>query len=261
MAGIPGGASIWYTWTAPIDRDVTIDTASSDFDTLLGVYTGGAVDASTEVASKDDVKSGQTSLVRFPAAAGTVYRIRVDGFDGETGRVVLHLNELPRPPAPANDAFANSVPLSGRLVSRIGDTNAGSDARAAGVSSRRARSRRALGLVRVDGAGKREVTIDTASSGFDTLLGAYTRQNVAGSQGGREQRRRRRRRDELRHVRRVRRNGLSPPRRRLRGDSGAIACTSPGEGGPVDRVTAHAPAAQRMSGRASRSQRAHPAAR
>src|SRR5438552_1669252 len=49
-AGNPGGHSIWWSWTAPATGDVTIDTAGSAFDTLLGVYTGASVSALTLVA-------------------------------------------------------------------------------------------------------------------------------------------------------------------------------------------------------------------
>ncbi len=39
-AGGAGGSSVWYRWTAAASGPVTIDTCASDFDTLLGVYTG-----------------------------------------------------------------------------------------------------------------------------------------------------------------------------------------------------------------------------
>ena len=69
VAGAIGGGSIWYVWTAPIDGQVRIDTRTSDFDTLLGVYTGAAVGALTEVASNDDCCGALTSRVRFVATA------------------------------------------------------------------------------------------------------------------------------------------------------------------------------------------------
>ena len=50
----PGGHSVWWTWTAPADGDVTVDTCGSDFDTLLAVYTGDSVAALTTVAFNDN---------------------------------------------------------------------------------------------------------------------------------------------------------------------------------------------------------------
>ena len=87
-AGNRGGASLWWSWTAPASSMVTIDTQGSDFDTLLAVYTGSSVDALTIVASNDDA-IGLQSEVSFTAQQGVVYHIAVDGYSGATGSVVL----------------------------------------------------------------------------------------------------------------------------------------------------------------------------
>src|ERR1039457_3552368 len=57
-AGNTGGASVWWSWKAPYVGTVTISTAGSSFDTLLGIYTGTSVSALTEVASNDDENPG-----------------------------------------------------------------------------------------------------------------------------------------------------------------------------------------------------------
>ena len=83
-----GGATVWYKWTAPASALTRIDTAGSSFNTVLGVYTGTAVNALTLVIANDDVSgSDNTSRVEFQAVAGTTYRIVVDGrrrFSGST---------------------------------------------------------------------------------------------------------------------------------------------------------------------------------
>ena len=89
-----GGASIWFSWQAPISGDITIDTGGSDFDTLLGIYTGSSVMNLTLVANNDDLTPGVLlSKVQFAASAGTTYRIAIDGYNGgfgaEFGDVVL----------------------------------------------------------------------------------------------------------------------------------------------------------------------------
>jgi len=90
IAGIPGGASVWYRWTAPANLLITFQTVNSDFDTLLGVYTGNSVDQLTLVADNDDASGSLvTSAVTFNAAIGTTYYIAVDGFDGANGNVHL----------------------------------------------------------------------------------------------------------------------------------------------------------------------------
>ena len=67
-----GGASVWWTWTAPATGPVTFDTSGSDFDTLLAVYTGSSVSGLTEVASNDDSGGYDWSGVRF---SGTILLI------------------------------------------------------------------------------------------------------------------------------------------------------------------------------------------
>ena len=73
-----GGLSLWWSWTAPANGPVTISTCGSDFDTLLGVYTGGAFPL-TLVTNNDDSCLFQSS-VQFNAGQGNVYQIAVDGY-------------------------------------------------------------------------------------------------------------------------------------------------------------------------------------
>lgn len=112
----PGGASIWYSWTAPAAGEATLATCASDVDTLLAVYTGSAVDHLVEVDS-DDNGCGEGSELSFQASAGTVYRIAVDGAGGDTGPIELALSL-----APPNDDFAAAVPLTGDAGSTAGTT-------------------------------------------------------------------------------------------------------------------------------------------
>jgi uncharacterized delta-60 repeat protein len=89
-AGVTATHSIWYKWTAPSDGLYSFTTAGSSIDTTLGVYTGSAVSALTEIASNDDTALYDTSSrVVFRAAQGTQYYIAVDGGNGETGLVNL----------------------------------------------------------------------------------------------------------------------------------------------------------------------------
>lgn len=85
------GNSIWYVWTAPADGQVLFNTFGSDYDTLLGVYTGTAVNALQAIGSNDDFDPNNfgPSGVKFYAQAGQTYYVAVDGFQGLTGEAVL----------------------------------------------------------------------------------------------------------------------------------------------------------------------------
>ena len=105
-AGMNGGASVWWSWKAPSVGTVTISTAGSSFDTLLGVYTGSSVTALTEVASNDDENypSISTSKAVFDVISNQTYQIAVDGYAGTSGSLQLSVQLgplVPPPPAPA----------------------------------------------------------------------------------------------------------------------------------------------------------------
>ena len=86
------GHTIWFKWQAPSSSSTTITTAGSDFDTILAVYTGSALNSLSRLTFNDDVQDGviRTSSVSFNATAGTVYWIVVDGWGGDEGSVVLN---------------------------------------------------------------------------------------------------------------------------------------------------------------------------
>jgi hypothetical protein len=112
-AGNPGGASIWYCWTAPINGQVTFDTIGSTFDTLLAVYTGSAVNALTPIASNDNIDAAGGDLqsrVTFNAIGLTMYHIAIDGFNGATGDTVLNWNLVSSGNGPLAIAQSGALP-------------------------------------------------------------------------------------------------------------------------------------------------------
>lgn len=90
-AGNAGGASVWWTWTAPVTGVFTVDTIGSGFNTLLSVYTGTAVGALTLVGADDDGAAYGCSKLSFNAVAGTTYQLAVDGSGGASGTILLNL--------------------------------------------------------------------------------------------------------------------------------------------------------------------------
>lgn len=79
--------SVWLKWTAPTNGVVVMSTAGSDFDTILGVFHGTAVDALTLVVADDESGGYLNSKVSFSAQAGVEYSIVVAGFAGAAGQI------------------------------------------------------------------------------------------------------------------------------------------------------------------------------
>jgi hypothetical protein len=169
-AGNPGGASLWYVWTAPSAGRTTIDLCYAEFDTLLAVYTGDELTNLQEVASNDNGCDSQSRLT-FTALAGTTYRVAVDGANGAAGYFELYWWMVP-----ANDAFADGVSISGDTGAQAGDTRFAT---------------RETGEPSHGGPGGASVwywwtapsngpaTFDLCSAEFDTLLGVYTGDDVS----------------------------------------------------------------------------------
>lgn len=88
-------ASIWWSWTAPASALTTVTTDGSNFDTLLGIYTGSALSSLINLGRDDDSGDGVASLLRFSAIQGQTYAIQVAGFNGSVGDVRLEIRQAP----------------------------------------------------------------------------------------------------------------------------------------------------------------------
>jgi hypothetical protein len=74
---------------------VTIDTAGSEYDTVLAVYTGTTLGALTATSANDDAAGRTTSLVSFTAQAGTTYHFAVGGKGAASGLTLVSLTQQP----------------------------------------------------------------------------------------------------------------------------------------------------------------------
>src|SRR5918992_4113578 len=96
-----GGETVWYAWTAPANRNVTIETCGGTYlPPYPSVYTGSSLSDVREVGARDEVDYRSTcplpdpshddpqdlySVVEFEAIAGTTYRIQLT--EGDFGGI------------------------------------------------------------------------------------------------------------------------------------------------------------------------------
>ena len=170
-----GGRSVWWRWVAPRSERVSVLTLGSNFDTLLGVYTGTALNALALVGDNDDTERFEQSRVDFEATAGTLYHLVVDGFDGESGNIILTWGSSSEV-MPENDSFASRTRLEGAegqvVGSTIGATREASEPDH--VQSGGTASVWWSWVAPGNGTGK----ISTFGSSFDTVLAVYTGDSV-----------------------------------------------------------------------------------
>jgi outer membrane protein assembly factor BamB/subtilisin family serine protease len=105
IASTPGGASLWWEWTASQTGQVALTTTGSAYVPLVAVYTGTALNALTPVAAS---ASGQAS---FAVQAGAKYELTVQGPNGASGATILSFAVTP-----ANDAFSTPTVLPARTA-------------------------------------------------------------------------------------------------------------------------------------------------
>jgi len=168
----PGGRSMWWSWTAPVDRGVTFHTSDTDMDVLLAAYTGSAVNGLNEVAC--DGSAGSNNSIAFEPMPGSTYHLAVDGYQGDEDEFTLNWTVEP----PDNDDFEQRRPMSGNSGSDSGD-NWGATPESAGFPA---------GCVSTDAATiwwsfvtdehPGELVFDSQGSDLDVLLAVYTGDEV-----------------------------------------------------------------------------------
>ncbi|RYD32026.1 MAG: hypothetical protein EOP86_16610 [Verrucomicrobiaceae bacterium] len=95
-----GRASLWWRWTAPSSAWIEVNTLESDYDTMLAVYSGGALNRLTLLKYNDDALKTKRSRVRFSAVAGIEYHIQVQSWFQTPGiaRLRIQAASAPQPP-------------------------------------------------------------------------------------------------------------------------------------------------------------------
>jgi hypothetical protein len=87
----PIGATVWYTFVAP-GGSLTVDTAKSDFDTVVGVYAYDEVGL-VNVACNDDPPESLEARVTVETVADATYLIQAGGYAGESGTLFVSLTQ------------------------------------------------------------------------------------------------------------------------------------------------------------------------
>lgn len=114
ICGVPPGAAYWFSYQAPTNGIMTIDTGNSSFATLLAVftYTGTLTSYTNLIPVACDNNTGgtgtNTSQVQFLATNGGNYFIVVGGVNGARG--IAHLNYSLSPGLPSVPPILTSQP-------------------------------------------------------------------------------------------------------------------------------------------------------
>jgi hypothetical protein len=163
------GATVWYTFTPSVSWTYDIDTLGSSYDTVLAVYSGqwGTL---SEFACDDDGGPGVLSQIdSVNLISGTTYTIQVGGYNDSAGNLTLNLDAT-RPP---NDDFNNAYAVGALPYTRTQSTTFASLEIGEPLPACQTNAGATVWYTftpTITGT----YTIDTAGSGFDTVLALYT---------------------------------------------------------------------------------------
>lgn len=109
----PLHATVWYAVTLQRNTTVTVDTAGSDYDTVLSVYRGTNFDDFDLVACNDDFTDLQ-ARVTFSASAGETVYVQVgafgeEEFGPEAGQLEISFTRATKRPTIFKSSFRGSL--------------------------------------------------------------------------------------------------------------------------------------------------------
>lgn len=106
-------ASVWYHFVPSATGTYRVDTIGSNFDPLVDVFRGTALNNLVSVDCNDNIDSSNpdllTSRIAYRGVAGQHYYIRVTWVNSPGFSITLNLRKVT---APANDNFANATTIS-----------------------------------------------------------------------------------------------------------------------------------------------------
>ena len=103
---------VWFTYTPSVSGMTTVDTCTSDFDTVLEVMSGSC-GSLTPIANNDDGSCDIQSSVSFVCSAGVTYLICAGGCDGASGSLKIRVH---------NDGIVNlALASDGSTISGTAD--------------------------------------------------------------------------------------------------------------------------------------------
>lgn len=169
-------ASIWWSFIPAVAGKYRINTTGSNFDTTLALYTANTSPATltslAELAKNNDAAPGEvTSALTLVLQSGVPIYIRVAGYSGQKGNVVLHLQLVP-----PNDDFADASTL-GTAPQSLTSTNISASLESAEPNPTESWGS-SVWWKWTATSSSAPVVISTEGSNFDTVLAVYTGNSI-----------------------------------------------------------------------------------
>ncbi len=162
-AGYSPNATVWWTWTAPATGECPFQVTNASFTSVMGIYTGTALNGLTQVGS-----AYSTNIASVPVVAGTSYQIAVGGFS--SGTFTLNVGSIM--PPPPNDLFADRLALPSSIT-LISGTSQGATKEAGEPDHGGSPGGRSV-WYSWTAPSTGELTLQVTNNSFGPLVGVYT---------------------------------------------------------------------------------------
>ncbi|MDM8564825.1 hypothetical protein QUF74_04150 [Candidatus Halobeggiatoa sp. HSG11] len=104
-------ASVWYQYNPTIDEKIVFDTYGSDYDTVLGVWTGEQHPLTKVTCNDNGTEDTMQSQLSAELTGGTQYLIGINGFNKETGNLTFNAKSLSISDS-NNDSLTNAIEIT-----------------------------------------------------------------------------------------------------------------------------------------------------
>lgn len=169
------GKTVWYRFVPAATMSVAAETTNSslEFDTVLAVYRGTALNALTEVACNDDVPGhgGAPSKVHVTLTGGQTYYFQAGGFRDTAGKVAEGTLGFKLSVLASSDSFAGAIAIGGAPFSQTGTTSSATEEGGEPLTSCAPIGKTVW--YRFTPSTNMTVTVSTQGSAFDTVLVAW----------------------------------------------------------------------------------------
>lgn len=165
--------SVWYVYTPSITGNYNVNTISSNYDTVLSVWTG-SWGFLTNQACDDDSGGNWTSSLNVTMYGGTAYYIEAMAYgDGSGGSLNMAVTLLPPPNDDFDNAFAATGTSYGDYQNTINATTAADDPSFACGIYHNGQGSHSVWYT-IASPYNRVLTADTLTSNYDTVLAVWT---------------------------------------------------------------------------------------
>ncbi|MBE9561471.1 MAG: hypothetical protein IMF12_01225 [Proteobacteria bacterium] len=115
-------ASVWYQYSPTIDEKIVFDTYGSDYDTVLGIWTGEQHPLTEVICNDNGTESTNQSQLSAELDDGVKYFIGINGFNNETGKLTFNAESLGVSDL-NNDDLTNAIKIENIPYTNIQETD------------------------------------------------------------------------------------------------------------------------------------------